>query len=671
MELISNAPTTQDLNLTEDQTKELVSYIAMQWDKGQKEREPYKEKWDLAKDAYEAKVKDEENRRKVFRSSVALPWTYTAIESWKSFLISQMWAYDIERFNLKPVADDDTKGCDVMQTFLNVKVEEAQIYFALTQAIHDLSFGHCVLKVSWLKDESTNNVHYENISMEDFMFYPIVGDVNKSTRIQRLWMFYEDLIATHEQLGEDSPYINLDKLEPKDNDSQATPIDWSSKDCHKHREGIEIKEAWIHHVRLKADGGKTLRNIVATVAKGKHLIRIGANTYPQGKAPFIQTCLIQDGHNNLGWGLTSMAQKVQSTANELISMRLDNVKKTQNAMFKYVEDQIFDANKFISRPGALIEVGTLDNLQPIDSNPQVLQNLIQEVESLKNEFEEATMPRSIRGQLDQIQRTATESNNLQQNASTSITQHAKRINEKILKPLIEWTYLLTTTRLEEDPELKLQMARITQNTRVPTRDEQGNPVMDPNNPKEVLMYEKKDEELIAELPKFLPLSELDVKIIGYENQQQRDKKAFAFQNFMPLFLQSPASKYANIDNMAEESLVAMGLDPKTLLVDDEKRRQADQAEQATAQAQQDAQNQIAMLNIDIQKKALEIQQMQVQMKNQTDTQKIQNDFAVNLLKIELEEQKAQVDVNLEPQQAQLQGMMTNANTPPTAPIDQA
>jgi hypothetical protein len=195
------------------------------------------------------------------------------------------------------------------------------------------------------------------------------------------------------------------------------------------------------------------------------------------------------------------------------------------------------------------------------------------------------------------------------------------------------------------------------------------PVMDPNNPKEPLMYEKKPEELIAELPKFLPLSELDVKIIGYENQQQRDKKAFAFQNFMPLFLQSPASKYANIDNMAEESLVAMGLDPKTLLVDDEKRRQADQAEQATAQAQQDAQNQIAMLNIDIQKKALEIQQMQVQLKHQTDTQKIQNDFAVNLLKVELEEQKAQVDVNLEPQQAQLQGMMSNANTPTATPVN--
>jgi hypothetical protein len=362
---------------------------------------------------------------------------------------------------------------------------------------------------------------------------------------------------------------------------------------------------------------------------------------------------------------------VQSTANELISMRLDNVKKTQNAMFKYVDDQIFDANKFISRPGALIEVATLDNLQPIDSNPQVLQNLIQEVESLKNEFEEATMPRSIRGQLDQIQRTATESNNLQQNASTSITQHAKRINEKILKPLIEWTYLLTTTRLEQDPELQLQMARITQDTRTPVSDKQGMPVMDPNNPKEPLMYEKKPEELIAELPKFLPLSELDVKIIGYENQQQRDKKAFAFQNFMPLFLQSPGAKYANIDNMAEESLVAMGLDPKTLLVDDEKRRQADQVEQATAQAQQDTQNQIAMLNIDIQKKALEIQQMQVQMKNQTDTQKLQNDFAVNLLKIELEEQKAQVDVNLQPQQAQLQGMMSNASTPPTAPINQA
>jgi hypothetical protein len=43
---------------------------------------------------------------------------------------------------------------------------------------------------------------------------------------------------------------------------------------------------------------------------------------------------------------------------------------------------------------------------------------------------------------------------------------------------------------------------------------------------------------------------------------------------------------------------------------------------------------------------------------------------VNLLKIELEEQKAQVDVNLQPQQAQLQGMMSNANTPPTASINQ-
>lgn len=667
MELISNAPASQDLQLTPDQEKELVSFIATQWEEGRKARSPYAEKWDVAKLAYKTQLKDEDKRRKSFQSVVSLPWTYTATEAWKAFLLSQIWSYDIERFTLTPVSDDDTKGCDVMQTFLNLKMEEADIFFTLTQALHDLSFGYCVVKINWLKDDTTNNVQYTNVDPEDFMFYPIVGDFNKSTRIQRLWMFYEDLIATDEQLGTASPYKNLEALEPKDNDIQnQTSEFWSSGECHKHRQGIEIKEAWIHHVRLRADGGKTLKNIVATVAKGKHLIRIEANSYPKGEAPFVTTCLVQDGHYNLGWGLTTMAQRVQSTANDLLGMRLDNVKKTQNAMFKFVDDKVFDPMKFISRPGGLVKVADINNLQPLDANAQLFQNLFQEIESLKNEFEEATMPRSIRGQLDNIQRTATESNNLQSNASSIISQHAKRINEKVLKPLVQWTYLLTLKRLEEDPDLKLNMARITQNRQTQAKDVDGNPILNPET-QTPLMVTKDDLSLVKELPSLLPLQEVDVRIVGYENQSQRDKKAGAFMNFMPLFLQSPGAKYANIDNMAEESLLAVGLDPKTLLVDDEKRRQADQMEAETSQAQQDAQNQLAMANIQIQQQALEIQRLQVTSSTQVNAQKAQNDFAIKLLQLELEELKAGVDVDLAPQQNVLQGMMNNANIPnPTA-----
>ena len=667
MELISNAQSTSkaDLDLTPNQEKELIGYILMQWKEGEKAREAYSCKWNEAKLAYRTQVADEKKRKQNFQSTVALPWTYTAIESWKAYLLSQLFPYDIEHFVLKPVSSDDTKGCDLMQTFLNIQMEKADFFFAMSQALHDLAFGQCVIKINWIKDDYSNNVQYTNVEMDDFMFYPITGDINKSTRIQRLWLFYEDLIATHEMLGKDSPYQNLEKLEPKDDDNQSQESQtdyWSSDLCHKHRQGIELKEAWIHHVRLRADGGKTLKNIVATVAKEKHLIRLQENYYPKGQAPFITTCLVPDEHKNVGWGLTTMAQRLQRAADETARIKLDNIIKTQYQMLKYIDDQEFDPYNFIARPGALIKVGDLGNLQPIDASSQVLQNLKDELEGFKNEFEEATMPRFIRGQLDTIQRTATESNNLQTNASTIIAQHAKRINEKILKPLVEWTYYLTHTMLEKDLQLKINMAKITQNSTQPLLDEKG--IVIKNASGEPVIASIPDETLIEKLPKLLPVNEVDVRVIGYENQTQRDKKAVAFMNFMPLFLQSPGAKYANIDNMAEESLRAVGLDPKVLLIDEDKRREADMIEQENAQAEQEAQAQLAMAQLQIQQQALEIERLNVMSKTMTDRQKMQNDFAVNLLKIEVEEQKAGIDVDLSPQQTQLQGLMQNDNLPP-------
>jgi hypothetical protein len=142
-----------------------------------------------------------------------------------------------------------------------------------------------------------------------------------------------------------------------------------------------------------------LRDVIVTVAKDDKLIRISQNTYAEGRAPFIYFPLIPDGGKLVGYGITSMSLKVLDWANQLQNMGLDILKRQAYPARKFVDDKVFDPSTVVNRPGAMIQVGDLGNLIPLDDRLDNLQWLKDERESLKVEFEECTIPRMLKGQM--------------------------------------------------------------------------------------------------------------------------------------------------------------------------------------------------------------------------------------------------------------------------------
>lgn len=563
--------------LTPDEEAEIINKlkeIRTQSDNGFSK--PRKRKERVIK-AYECQHEDEIKKRTGSRAYMA--WIYTAHESAQARLTNALVPNDDDSFALTGETDDDQAGCDMMSDYIKQILADMRFTNLFDDAIKELLFGDVVIKLNWLKIADTitvqdpqtgqpakvedvlyNNVNAEVINSLDFVLWPQKGDLSRATCGHRVWRHKEELLAVQNE--RQGVYQNVEAIEEKNNHSAATRTGESD------HEGLEVWEYYVPRVKLAS--GRILRGYVMTVVEDKHLIRCQANEYDYGLIPFIYCPLIKnyskEGLQNTGHGLTDRAYEYQKMANFIINQVFDESKIKLYGQYKYVDDGTFNPGSWVARPGGLIKVADLNNIQPINQNIGALSFGIQELQFIENQFETTTgVPKFLTGTApDNPSDTATSKRLQADGADTRFRSLARRINENLLKPFVEMVYVLIRQYAIQDPAVMMDIARRTQRTRrtemVQAIDPQtGQPAFDPQTGMPVLeqqVVEMGDEEILRSMPSIPPLSKIDVKVVGFENVLDKADKAAQFERFIASLIQAAQADPGILEKLKMEESVS-------------------------------------------------------------------------------------------------------------------
>jgi hypothetical protein len=652
------------LKLTDRQQQQVVGFVLDVCQNNKDGRKPYEERWKKCEQAWKCEPDKVSEPQLQWRSNIFLPWAYDSVESWYAHMHSSIVPKDDDVFTIEGKTEEDDDGAEVMERYLQYRFEESRFPEQIGKILKQLAVkNHTASKTYWKEESRTvyewqdqvqygetidpmtgmptqvptgvkkvrtakeeldfNGVWIEPINIENFYFWPIRGDMEKATQVHETWKYHEDLMAAAE--SESGPrYFNLSevKIDDETKPAQYTDADRDKKE-RPTQAGHNIKEAWIPRMVLVDENGKktVARNYIATIVNDKTLIRFQPNPYDCGKTPFRFMALNQDGDCLYGFGLNSPGMQVLRAANFYQNCRLDMLKIALYPPNKYVDDGVFDPYNVVARPGAFLKVGSLDNLQPMQYDLSGIAMSYQEQASFRGEFDEATVPKVVRGQIDESGQTATEASLANNNSSGKMHIQAQRFNELILKPDIEMAYLLTYQRMQYDQRVKLEMAQITQPRAVPTMaqdPETGEPV-------EGQMRLLSEEEQLAQLPQLLPLPKVDVKVVGYQNSIRKMEARQNLQVFLAGYSQTPGAKYVKWYEVGELGCRLSEVPVDTVLVDEKKRDEIDQAEaqmqqQQMEMAQQQQELERMKLQMDFESKqadlALKAQDMQAKQEQQ-------------------------------------------------------
>lgn len=530
----------------------LLQRLNSVWTMGDNALRPTRERRRLLINAY--KCQHEKAKLKQNRSRSYMPLVYTAIETAHSRLVNSILPDDEEVFAINGETEDDTLGCEMMSEYLKSIFKDIEVNETLSKAIKMVLFGEAALKTYIRKDvaEYTDSkqqmvplpdgtfqlgvipfkqeetkyygVHAEIINPDDYVFFPISGDITKATFVHRVWRYKDELVnATYE---DGTPvYVNVEEIDVPDSKTTL-----QNKEISKtHQQGLEVKEYWINRIEIE---GKVYRDMIATVVEDRYIIRFEPNYYDYGLKPFIYCPFIDEFTSegtlqNVGHGLCDRGYELQKITNFTMNQILDESKIRLYGFWKYTPDKNFNPASFIARPGGLVKVGDINNLQPVINNHlSALSFGVTELQYLEDKFETVVgVPKFLTGVLDKKSGndTATAKRLAAEGSDTRFRSFAKRIDNFLIKPFVLFSYVSSRQQAMVDVEFLLDMARRTQKSRV----KQFNPLSGQEE-----TYELNDTQLIQQLPSIPPLSKIDINIVGFENVLRKSEKAIQMERFM-------------------------------------------------------------------------------------------------------------------------------------------
>ena len=651
MELQKTVIQAKPVTLSSEDQQEIITFVKDAWDKGKEARKKYADHWKECENAYHCVMEPIESPELDWMSNICLPWAYDASDSWYAHIHSTTIPKNDQIFTISGRTQEDHPGAEVMQKYLTYRFERNDFARQLGRAEQDLARrNHAVLKVYWREDTTVeypwvdepvmepdpvsgqpmqvgtkkvrkpqeqtefNNVWIDVIDLENFVMYPIQGDFEKTTRIHETYRHYEDLKASADKTN----YFNLDQLSLDDerNTNSNERSDLARQPDEKRTpKGLKIKEAWISRVKI---GDTVYRNYIATVVNDKVLVRF--QPFPPGcpKSPFVFMALRPDKDCFYGEGLNSKGLGLLKAANKIFNSWQDEASLTVHNSYKYFDDGTLNPYSIVRRPGAMIKMGSIEsvtnNLVPLMDDPNKQNQAMQDLAALKVEFETVTVPKVVKGMID-VGRdaTATEITQAQNNSSGKMHIDAFHINDYLLQPVLEISYQAIYDRVQ------LEMMG---------GEPDGQPILD--EIKAVTQPKDANGNPLEELP-ILPLPEVDIKIVGYQNVIRKQE---ALQNMgiaIPQLAQSPAARYLKWANLAEDTFQLMDLDKDRLLMNEQERQQADeqasqqpQPEMMTLQLQkeqQDQEFQLKTMELQLKQAELQLKEKEIECKCHAEQQK--------------------------------------------------
>jgi hypothetical protein len=456
------------LSLTEDEQQQLASSVMHNYQRWKQSRARLECKWRECWEAYLCDVKPLEahsDDTSTDRSRIARPVLYEAVEAIHASLLNALFPANERFFTVLGKTEADHQQSKQIEEFIRTKLEEASFIekysLFLKQAVIT---GNTVAAVPWRTTKQTRRVSrpirlfgitvgYEKVVQEDvvyngpdfevldifdFLVDPDATDFEYATVIRKVERTLQDLQAN-------PSYDNLHELQPKGD--VGTDPDESNKTSRRRSFGLDqpsqpepsegkfkLLECWGDFVV----GDKHYTNYVCVVANGHTVIRFEPNPYDCGMKPFIFTSFIPVPNEIYGIGAIEKSLGLQHAINTLTNQKLDVINLSINSPFTYlINDDIFDPETLVTRPGALIPVKSHDTLQPI----QYLNNFtvaFTEIADLKAEAQEATgaFKYFVGGDSNQA-RSATEVNAIINGGSQKFSAFLAHLEHTSLEPFLK------------------------------------------------------------------------------------------------------------------------------------------------------------------------------------------------------------------------------------------
>lgn len=464
--LISEQTTLSSLEAEE--LSQLANSVANDYQRWKQSRARLECKWRECWEAYLCDVQGlyaQPDETTADRSRIARPVLYEAVEGIHANLLNALFPANERFFSVFGKSETDHQQARQIEEFLRQKLEDASFIekyaLFLKQAIIT---GNTVAAVPWrttrqarrsdqpitlfgitvgyqkiTQDEIVyNGPEFEVIDIFDFLVDPDATDFESAKVIRKVERCLQDL-------KNNPAYRNLEELQPVSHFS--VDADEANKVSRRRTFGLDepiepnqpadsvkLLEAWGDFII----GEKIFRNHVCVIANGTTVIRFEPNPYDSGMKPFIFTNFIPVPNEIYGIGAIEKSLGLQHAINTLTNQKLDVINLSINSPFTYlINDDVFDPETLVTRPGALIPVKNHDTLRPI----QYLNNFtvaFTEIADLKAEAQEATgASKYFTGGSNTQAKTATEVTELVNGGTQKFSACLSHLEHTSLEPFLK------------------------------------------------------------------------------------------------------------------------------------------------------------------------------------------------------------------------------------------
>lgn len=484
-DILINPPVTGCLD--DEVRAQLAASVTGDYQRWKQARARLESKWRECWEAYLCDVKSlytQPDDDMTDRSRISRPVLYEAVEAIHANLLNALFPANERFFTVIGKTEADHRNAGIIEEFLRSRLEETgfieKYALFLKQAIIT---GNTVAAVPWRQIKQSRRVEqpvtlfgvtvgfqkvlqeafayngpdFEVLDMFDFLIDPDATDFEKAKIIRRAERSLQELKAN-------PAYSNLDELQSSQDQTDA---DEANKASRRRAFGIDeqpgpnsdqpdkirLLEAW-GDFRI---GEQTYRNYVCVVANGTTVIRFEPNPYDSGMKPFVFTNFIPVPNEIYGISAIEKSLGLQHAINTLTNQKLDVINLSINSPFTYlINDDVFDPEKVVTRPGALIPVKSHDTLKPIE----FLNNFtvaFTEIADLKSEVQEATGAfKYFTGGTGPDQRTATEVSALMTGGTQKFSSFLSHLEHTSLEPFLRMVFENARQFLREPENLRIR-----------------------------------------------------------------------------------------------------------------------------------------------------------------------------------------------------------------------
>lgn len=489
--VVNALPSLSDLST--EASQQLAEKVHQQFTQWKSDRSVLENRWRECWEAYLCDVDsmyDAPDDGDEFSSRIARPVLYESVEGIHSNLLNALLPSDAHFFSVIGEREGDHQHAELIEAYLRKKLENQgfseQYGLFLKQAIIT---GNSVAAIPWKETRDVRRTkkavellgmtvgheevweeklvyqgpEFDVIDMFDFLVDPTAIRFEEATVIRRLTRPLHEVKANPAYQNTDAITVDSDTSEPDPHkvsrrqsmglnvqSSASSDVQASSSGA----ESVTLLEAWGDFML----GEDCYKNYVCVVANGKHLIRFEPNPYDHGQKPFVFTNLIPVPNEMYGIGAIEKCLGLQHAINTLTNQKLDVINISINNPFTYlVNDDVFDPDTVVTRPGALIPVKSHETLKPIEylNNFTVAFN---EIDDLKSEVQQATgaLKYFTGGQgASESGRTATEIQALVSGGTQKFNSFIAHLEHTSLEPYLRQVFENAKQFLTEPEALRL------------------------------------------------------------------------------------------------------------------------------------------------------------------------------------------------------------------------